>query len=432
MRTPLLSTLFCVLTTLSMHAQNTSPYWSLNGNSNATLSQKLGTTNNVSLRFVTNNIERMKIHSSGNIGIGTSSPTSKLHVVGNTLFQGYSQIQSKDYVGLDVTANVVTGDPYLDYEITTEVGIKGTADYSGVEGYATYRNGQGVYGGGDIGVWGEGNEYGVIGRGSTYGVYGIGLNSSSVGVYGYSADNYAGFFDGEVYSTSQYTTSDQNLKKDISEVGGALAVIGQLKPKYYTFRNDGKYAKMNLPKGNHYGFMAQDLEKVLPGLVKTTQHRLYKEKRNEQNEEITLKAVNYTELIPIAVKAIQEQQQVIDQQKQELDALKNELAEIKQAISMLSNGQNINTFLSSAQLGEVSPNPVRGSATIQYSIPEGSGNVQLVITDAMGRIIRQIPISTTGAGVINIDASSLASGVYNCALLVNYKTIHNRKMTVVK
>lgn len=65
---------FLVFFLLDVHAQNTTPYWSLAGNNNASLLNKIGTTNRVSLRFVTNNTERMKIHKSGNIGMGTPSP----------------------------------------------------------------------------------------------------------------------------------------------------------------------------------------------------------------------------------------------------------------------------------------------------------------------------------------------------------------------
>ncbi len=62
-------------------AQNSSPYWSLAGNSNATSTSKLGTTNNISLRFYTNNVQRMIINSAaGDIGIGTTSPTDRLHI----------------------------------------------------------------------------------------------------------------------------------------------------------------------------------------------------------------------------------------------------------------------------------------------------------------------------------------------------------------
>src|SRR4029078_10921913 len=62
------------------NAQNTSPYWSLAGNSNANSSSKLGTTNLVSLRFFTNNSQRMIIDSIGRAGIGISKPVNILTV----------------------------------------------------------------------------------------------------------------------------------------------------------------------------------------------------------------------------------------------------------------------------------------------------------------------------------------------------------------
>jgi hypothetical protein len=351
-------------------------------------------------------------------------------VVGNSLFQGYTQIESKGNVGLEVVADYSTGDPDLDYENHTEIGIIGTGDNNGVVGHATYLYGSGVYGDGEIGIWGEGGEYGVIGRANGWGIYGIGLNGS-VGVYGNSPEGgYAGFFEGDVYTASAYTASDQNLKRDITEFGEALSVIDKLKPKYYSFRNDGKYAKLNLPKGKHYGLIAQELEAVLPDMVKTTQHKLYKDKPEDKSEEIAIKAVNYTELIPILVKAVQEQQQLIDTKQEQIDELKNEITDLKQAVSKLLNGQSLSTFLNSAELSEVSPNPVKGTASIQYSIPEGSKRAQLLITDALGRSIRQLSLSKSG--VVKIDVTALANGVYNYSLIVDYKTIATKKMTVVK
>ena len=65
-------------------AQNTSPYWSLSGNNNASsTTTKLGTTNGIDLRFFTNNVERLRILSSnGNVGIGSLTPTERLRIDG--------------------------------------------------------------------------------------------------------------------------------------------------------------------------------------------------------------------------------------------------------------------------------------------------------------------------------------------------------------
>ncbi|MBA4167902.1 MAG: hypothetical protein H0X41_10235 [Chitinophagaceae bacterium] len=61
-------------------AQNTSPYWSLSGNSTATSASKLSTTNNIPLRLFTNNVERLRIEAAGNIGIATTAPKGKLSI----------------------------------------------------------------------------------------------------------------------------------------------------------------------------------------------------------------------------------------------------------------------------------------------------------------------------------------------------------------
>jgi hypothetical protein len=61
-------------------AQNSSPYWSQTGNSNANNSSKLGTTNAINLRIFTNNVERMRIASSGLVGVNISAPTARFHI----------------------------------------------------------------------------------------------------------------------------------------------------------------------------------------------------------------------------------------------------------------------------------------------------------------------------------------------------------------
>jgi hypothetical protein len=513
-------------------AQNSSPYWSLAGNSNASATtSKLGTTNGIPLRLFTNNAVRVYIHpTTGNVGIGTSSPAQKLHVAGNTYITGNVGIGTNTLsykLNVQGSGHAIYGNttgttsygvygksPYIGvYGSSGAYGVFGTATQIGVHGQggnygvsatattstgwgvtaqggsrgvsatANTSTGLGVYGNGNYGVYGQGGTYGVYGTGSSRGVWGYGPSGvygtsnysggdalrgfasgtgSCWGVYAYSqysygiyastgtASSYAGYFAGNIYVTGTYGGSDRKLKQNITDIGSAIDVINKLQPKEYEYRQDGNFKLMNLPKGKHYGLIAQDLEQVLPDLVKETEFHTAKagpaevatpivgqsnaggsvsapEVVNSTNEEIiNFKAVNYTELIPLMVKALQE----LNKKTEEIEELRNELADLKQLVSKLSSVQGVNTYLSSAQLSEVSPNPVKSIGIIQYAIPEGSTKAQLLITDALGRSIRQFTLSTSG--VINMDVSALASGVYNYSLIVDNKTIVTKKMTVVR
>jgi len=65
-----------VLTGFFVSSQNTSPYWSLVGNSNAAASSKLGTTNAIPLNLATNNLTRLRIYDNGRVGIGSAITTN--------------------------------------------------------------------------------------------------------------------------------------------------------------------------------------------------------------------------------------------------------------------------------------------------------------------------------------------------------------------
>ena len=66
----------------SLCAEGNGQPWSTTGNSNTDpTSNFVGTKDNQSLVFRTNNAEVMRMLTSGNIGIGTTTPTNKLHIV---------------------------------------------------------------------------------------------------------------------------------------------------------------------------------------------------------------------------------------------------------------------------------------------------------------------------------------------------------------
>lgn len=98
--------------------------WSVTGNASTTAANFLGTTSNVSLRFRSNNTQRMIIDSTGNVGIGTSTPSATLDVAG-TVKLGSS--------GTEFT-NIVVGTATLSASnITTSAQKTANATITGAE-----------------------------------------------------------------------------------------------------------------------------------------------------------------------------------------------------------------------------------------------------------------------------------------------------------
>jgi trimeric autotransporter adhesin len=60
--------------------------WKLNGNAGTTATDFIGTTDNKDFTIKTNNAEAIRVLANGNVGIGTTLPGNKLHIVGNDPF----------------------------------------------------------------------------------------------------------------------------------------------------------------------------------------------------------------------------------------------------------------------------------------------------------------------------------------------------------
>ena len=97
---------------------------------------------------------------------------------------------------------------------------------------------------------------------------------------------------------SIFNPSDANLKKDVTSVNREKTNnIINLNPVSFKFKEDIKSKE-------HFGFIAQDIEKIYPELVK--------------DSEMGYKTVNYIELIPILVSKIQEMDKEIKELKEKL------------------------------------------------------------------------------------------------------------------
>ena len=95
--------------------------------------------------------------------------------------------------------------------------------------------------------------------------------------------------------------SDIRVKENIATSTDGLQKVMQLRPIKFSFKQDKAQV------ANRYGFVAQEIEQVLPDVVYTDE--------NEAAGIADFKSVGYSEIVPVLVKAIQEL-------KAEVDALK--------------------------------------------------------------------------------------------------------------
>jgi Chaperone of endosialidase len=140
------------------------------------------------------------------------------------------------------------------------------------------------------------------------------VNTTALGVFG------GGF------TTKAFTTpSDRRLKTDIRTSAYGLEAILQLRPKQYRYVDNTPYS---LPDGVQEGFIAQELEEVLPNLVTDLvfPKSLDPDEMSTSGTE-TYKGINYTGLIPVLAKAIQELNDKVEEQSKEIEKLNQLLQE---------------------------------------------------------------------------------------------------------
>jgi hypothetical protein len=101
--------------------------------------------------------------------------------------------------------------------------------------------------------------------------------------------------------------SDISVKENIEPLANGLETIMQLKPVSFYFKDGWK----NYGAGQQVGFIAQDIAQVLPGSVFTT-------------PKTGKMGYNETDIIPILVKAMQQQEMEIQALQRQINQMKNE------------------------------------------------------------------------------------------------------------
>jgi hypothetical protein len=210
-------------------------------------------------------------------------------------------------------------------------------------------------------------------------------------------------------------TSDARDKTNIRDLNYGLKEIMQLHSVKFNWKN-------NPAQGDKLGVVAQEIQKVLPEVVRDWQYQVDEQTGKKTKIPAEKLGVMYADIIPVLIRGMQEQQKQID--------------ELKQMVNQLTNAQ-INTTsssnsiaISNSALEQNTPNPVKNSTNIRYNVT--GKNVQMNITDGSGKTVKQIQLIATGAGVINIDCSTLNAGTYYYSILSDGKVIDSKKMIVIK
>jgi hypothetical protein len=233
--------------------------------------------------------------------------------------------------------------------------------------------------------------------------------------------------------TGLIVTSDARYKKDIATIDNGLSVVKQLRPTTYEFNTEEKFAGHDFDNGMQSGFIAQEVEKVLPHTVFT--------------DEKGFKSVNYIAVIPYLVgavqdldtenKALQAENSTIIAQNQEIiaqnAALQAQLSALQQGdASGKGAGSSFDGTSIPAELFQNVPNPTSGATEIRFSLPETVRAASLLVFDMNGKQLRSYDIRDRGLGNVAIAAGELSSGMYLYTLLADGKEIGTRRMIITE
>jgi hypothetical protein len=219
------------------------------------------------MAFATNATERMRIDSSGNLMVGSTSGTAKLSAYQtNSSFNSvYAEHSGTGGVCLINATNVAYNSGVLGLVTGATAGtgfnfLQGWSSNFGSERFKIVGNGN---------IQNVNNSYGAI--------------------------------------------SDIKLKENIIDATPKLDKLLQVKIRNYNLKID--------PDQKQIGVIAQELESVFPSLIEET------EDKDKDNNDLgtTTKAVKYSVFVPILIKAIQEQQQIITDLQESLTNLTSRL-----------------------------------------------------------------------------------------------------------
>src|SRR5687767_9846173 len=89
----------------------------------------------------------------------------------------------------------------------------------------------------------------------------VGIATTTIGSFTLSVN-------GDAFATGMWVSSDKRFKQKEKVIAGALEKVKAVHGFSYEFKQEDAVKGKNFSKGSQLGFLAQDLQKVFPKLVK--------------------------------------------------------------------------------------------------------------------------------------------------------------------
>lgn len=363
-----------------------------NGSGEGIGSKRNTTGNQFGLDFYTASTNRMVITNGGNVGIGTTTPARRLEVSGDARFSSSSGNRFLEFFRAGTTSS--QNDFRFDHEGTFLYMSSSTDDFGGFADIA---------------------RFGVSGSTNVFTVFGSALASGGT-----------------------WTNSDQKIKKNIQDVKNAMDIIRKLHPTTYSFKKE-EYPALNLPGDRQYGFIAQELEEVLPELVNSSEMPV---RINENGERVMeqIKSVNYEALIPVLTKAIQEQETTVEDLTGQISELKTVNENLQRQIDDLKALLPLSQekAATTSQIAELSsleqnaPNPFDANTIIKCNVPSSAKEALIRVSTLDGKEIQTFRLPQTGLNQVTVNGGTLSAGEYVYELVVDSKKVASKKMTITR
>jgi len=252
----------------------------------------------------------------------------------------------------------------------------------------------------------------------------------------YYNDSFGNFiqFNCDIKAPAIYFASDEAFKSNITPIASKGSLL-QLSPVQYNLKSlnvdsampaaysmesmtekeraDMEYYTkyyQNLANNDdiHYGFLAQDVEKVFPNLV-----------REDADGK---KYVDYIGMIPLLLSEIQAL-------NEEIETMKSDARATRSNIRTFDGVDAIDADNSECFLSQNSPNPFSSTSVINYGLPSDCISGQICFFDLNGKMIKSVALNPTDSS-ITISNSEFAAGIYLYSLIVDGKEIATKRMFV--